>query len=220
MDSLPRYTWSRMTFLIPIPYLLLYIKLYFRGYACAGVSGEEGFRGGACKACDEVCRELADGGVVCLDGFVVALAFDGDAVFGAFELYAEFLEALVALEVGVVFGDGHEALEGATERALHFLEALEGGFVVHEAFVELESSAHAAAHFHDFGEGALFEVGFALDGADEIRDKVKAALVGVFDLRPLCLYAFFESDDVVVSADAFPHDDYEDDGDDDESFFH
>ena len=106
MDSLPRYTWSRMT-----PWaaakILLYIKQYFRCCTCAGVSGEEGFRGGACESGNDVCRELANGGVECLNGFVVALAFDGDAVFGAFELYAEFLEALVALEIGVVFGDGH-----------------------------------------------------------------------------------------------------------------
>ena len=159
---------------------------------------------------------MANGGVVRLNGFVVALAFYSDAVFGAFELYAEFLEALVALEIRIVFGDGHEALEGATEGALHFLEALECGFVVHEAFVEFDGSAHAAAHFHDFGEGALFEVGFALHGAHEIRDKVKAALVGVFDLCPLRLYAFFEGDDVVVGADAFSDNNEQDDGDNDE----
>ena len=158
---------------------------------------------------------MANGGVVCLHGFVVALAFHGDAVFGAFELYAEFLEALVAFEIRVVFGDGHKALEGSAEGALHFLEALEGGFVVHEAFVEFDGSAHAAAHIHDFGEGALFEVGFALHGADEIRDEVKTALVGVFDLCPLGLDAFFEGDDVVVCADAFPDDDEQDDDDND-----
>lgn len=195
---------------------LFYIKLHFRGYACSSVSGEEGLRACACESGDEVCRELANGGVECLHGFVVAFAFYCDAVFGAFELYAEFLEALVALEIRVVFGDGHEALEGSAEGALHFLEAFEGGFVVHEAFVELDGSAHAAAHFHDFGEGALFEVGFALHGADEIRDEIKAALVGVFDLSPLGLDAFFEGDDVVVCADAFPDGDEQDDDDNDD----
>ena len=160
---------------------------------------------------------MANGGVVGLHGFVIALAFHSDAVFGAFELYAEFLEAqaLVALEIRVVFGDGHEALEGSAEGALHFLEAFEGGFVVHKAFVEFDGSAHAAAHIHDFGEGALFEVGFALHGADEIRDEVKTALVGVFDLCPLCLDAFFKGDDVVVGADALPDDDEQDDDDND-----
>ena len=88
-------------------HFLIHIKLHFRGGACAGVSGEEDFRGGACESGDEVCGELANSGVVCLNGFVVAFAFDGDAVFGAFELYAEFLKAFVALEIGVVFGDGH-----------------------------------------------------------------------------------------------------------------
>lgn len=184
--------------------------------ACAGVSGEEGFWRGACESGDDVCRELANGGVVGLHGFVVALAFHSDAVFGTFELYAEFLEALVALEIRVVFGDGHEALEGSAEGALHFLEALEGGFIVHEAFVEFDGSAHAAAHIHDFGEGALFEVGFALHGADEIRDEVKTALVGVFDLSPLGLDAFFEGDDVIVGADTFPYDDEQDDDDNDD----
>ncbi len=159
---------------------------------------------------------MANGGVVGLHGFVVALAFNSDAVFGAFELYAEFLEALVALEVRIVFGDGHEALEGSAEGSLHFLEALEGGFVVHEAFVELDGSAHAATHVHDFCEGALFEVGFALHGADKIRDEVKTALVGVFDLCPLCFYAFFEGDDVVVGADALSYDDEQDDDDNDD----
>ena len=195
---------------------LLYIKLHFGCCTCSSVSGEEGFRGGACETGDEVCRELANSSVVCLHGFVVALAFDGDAIFGTFELHVEFLEALVALEIRVVFGDGHEALEGSAEGALHFLEALEGCFVVHEAFVELDGSAHAAAHIHDFGEGALFEVGFALHGTDEIRDEVKTALVGVFDLCPLCFYAFFEGDDVVVCADAFPDDDEQDDDDNDD----
>ena len=198
------------------PYFLFYIKLHFRCGTCAGVSGEEGFRGGACESGDDVCRELANGGVECLYGFVVALAFYSDAVFGAFELHTEFLEALVALEIRVVFGDGHEALEGATEGALHFLEALECCFVVHEAFVELDGSAHAAAHFHDFGEGTLLKVCFALHGADEIRDEVKAALVGVFDLCPLCLHTFFEGDDVIVGADALPYDDEQDDDDNDD----
>ena len=155
-----------------------------------------------------------------MNGFVVALAFDSDAVFGAFELYAEFLETLVALQVRVVFGNSHKALECSAQASLHFLETLEGGFVVHEAFVEFDGSTHAAAHFHDFCEGALFEVGFALDGADEIRDEVKASLVGVFDLCPLRFYAFFEGDDVVVGAHAFSYENDQDDGGDDKSFFH
>ena len=129
---------------------LLYVKLYFRGHVCAGVSREECFWGGACETCDDVCRELANGGVVRLNGFVVTLAFHSDAIFGAFELHAKFLEAFVALEIRIFFGDGHEALECTTERALHFLEALEGGIVVHKAFVELDGSAHTAAHVHDF----------------------------------------------------------------------
>jgi hypothetical protein len=46
--------------------------------------------------------------------------------------------------------------------------------------------------------------------AHEIRDEVKAALVGIFDLCPLGLDAFFEGYDVIVSADALPYDDEQD----------
>jgi hypothetical protein len=48
--------------------------------------------------------------------------------------------------------------------------------------------------------GAFLEIRRALDGLDEIRNQVRASLVGRFDLRPLRLDGLIEGDEPVVRA--------------------
>jgi hypothetical protein len=145
--------------------------------------------------------DALDFGVEGLDDFIEAAAFDGDAIFGAFELGLEGDEAAVGFEVGVAFDDDHEASEGAAEGALGFFELLELGGVG-GGVVELDF-ADGGAGFGDFGEGGFFEVGGAFDGFDEIGDEVGAALVDVLDLGPLGVDGFLGGDEAVVAG----HDD-------------
>src|ERR1700721_2965414 len=61
-------------------------EIDFGGLAGAGVGFEVGVVAGkAAHAGNEAVGEESDEGVVVLDGFVVAAAFDGDTVFGAGE---------------------------------------------------------------------------------------------------------------------------------------
>jgi hypothetical protein len=152
-------------------------------------------------------RDALDLGVISLRHFIEAAAFDGDAVFGAFELRLEGEEAGVGFEVRVAFDDDHEATEGAAEGGLGFFELLElggvGGGVVELDFTD------GGAGFGDFREGGFFEVGGAFDGFDEVGDEVGAALVNVLNLGPLGVDGFLGGDEAVVAA-------HDDEGDDDE----
>jgi hypothetical protein len=167
--------------------------------------------------CVEDSGDTFDFGVEGLDDFIEAATFDGDAVFGAFELGLEGDEAGVGFEVGVAFDDDHEAAEGTTESALGFFELFELGGVG-GGVVELDL-ADGGAGFGDFGEGGFFEVGGAFDGFDEVGDEVGAALVDVLDLGPLGVDGFLGGDEAVVAA----HDgesENDEDADDDEERFH
>ena len=71
-------------------------EIDFGDFAGAGFGFEVGVVAGeAAEASDEAVREERDVGVVVLHGFVVATAFDGDAIFGAGEFVLEAEEILV-----------------------------------------------------------------------------------------------------------------------------
>src|SRR5277367_6280520 len=83
-----------------------WVEVDFGGLAGAWFGFEVGVVAGeAAKAGDEAVGEEGDVGVVVLDGFVVAAALDGDAVFGAGEFVLETHEIFVGFELGIIFGE-------------------------------------------------------------------------------------------------------------------
>ena len=73
----------------------------------------------------EVGRELAHRDVVGAHRIDVAVARHGDAVLRAFELRLQVAEIRVRLELGIVLGDGEQALQRLRQFALRRLEFLE-----------------------------------------------------------------------------------------------
>src|SRR5712692_817169 len=122
---------------------------------------------------DEVGRHGVDRRVeVAHDGVVVA-ARVLDRVLDLPERGLELREALVRLEVGVRLGQREELAEGAGQRVLR-LRARLGGLRGHGG----------APRAHDRVERPPLVGGIALDGLDEVRDEVGAALELHVDVRP------------------------------------
>ena len=206
---------------------LFVVEVEFDGGS--GLGGGVGFEVGlvfvAHDAGDEEGGEGVEGGVIFADGVVEAAAFDGDAVFGAFELGLEVAEILAGFEVGVAFGDDEKAGEGVGELALGLLEFLEFGGVVGGVGGVDGDFADGGAGVGDGFEGGFFEVGGAGDGLDEVGDEVGAALVDVLDLGPLGVGGLVEGVEVVVGADTDEEEDEAEEEEDAEAaegdeFFH
>ena len=153
---------------------------------------------------EEAVGELEDVGVIGLDGVVVILAGDGDAVFGAGEFVLQAEEIFVGFELGVVFDDGEEAAERAVELAVG------GDFVGGSLGVE-----QGGAGFGDFAVDGFFVGGEAFDGGDEIGDEVGAALELDVNLGPVGFDLLVERDHLVFAADVHAA---ENGGDDDEDY--
>jgi len=139
-----------------------------------------------------------DFGVVGLDDFVKSTAFDGNAVFRAFELGLEGLEIGVGFQVGVALDDDHEATECATKGTLGFVELLELGWIGGRV-VELDF-ADGGAGFGDFRQGGFFEVGSTFDGLNQVGDEVGSALVDVLNLSPLGADGFLRGNEAIIAA--------------------
>ena len=92
---------------------------------------------------------------------VESLAGYRNAVFSAFQLALQLQEILVGFQVGVTFGDDHQASQSLGQFALGGLELLEGG---RSELGGIDGDLGGfGARFHDVGEGLLFEVGVSLD---------------------------------------------------------
>src|SRR5215470_6456329 len=59
--------------------------------------------------CEHAVGPLADVGVVGLQGIIVTLACDGDAVFGAGQFVLKAQEVFVRLELGIILDDEEQA---------------------------------------------------------------------------------------------------------------
>jgi hypothetical protein len=154
---------------------------------------------------EEAVGELADVGVIGLDGVVVVFAGDGDAIFGAGEFVLQAEEILVGLELGIVFDDGEEAADGAVELAVG------GDFVGGGLRVE-----QSGASFRDFAVDGFFVGGEAFDGGDEIGDQVGAALELDVNLGPVGFDLLVERDHLIFAADVHAAEDGGDDDEDDD----
>lgn len=145
-----------------------------------------GFKHGALikteEASDDGSGEAADGDIVVFGDGVVFFAGEADAIFGAFELVIELEEGFGGFDFGVGFDGDEEAGEGRVEGV--------GGFDLARDVSAGFGLGPGAASFGDGGEGGLFEVGAALDGADEVGDEVEAALVLGFDGGPFFINRF------------------------------
>ena len=101
----------------------------------------------------QVGRERTHGGVELLHRLDVAVARDGDAVLGAFELRLQVAEVLVGLEVRIVFGDDQQPRQRRLQLTLRRLELGEGRRIVDQLGRGLDA-ADAGARVGHFGQDA------------------------------------------------------------------
>jgi hypothetical protein len=153
---------------------------------------------------EEAVGELADVGVVGLDGVVVVLAGDSDAVFGSGELILQAEKIFVGFELRIIFDDSEQATESAIELTVG------GDFVGRSLSVE-----QCGAGFGDFAVDSFFVSRESFDGFHEVGNQVGAALELDIDLRPVGFDLFVESDHLIFAADVHAA---EDCGDDDENY--
>src|SRR5205085_2139061 len=125
---------------------------------------------------DEAGGKRAKPGVVVADRLVVALALDGDAVFRALELALQREEVLIGFEIRIALDGDQQATERAGELTLRRRELLHRLRIVQRLRCELDA-ARAGARLRDLREHRALLRREALDGLDEIRDEVGAALV-------------------------------------------
>ena len=128
--------------------------------------------------------KLPPRGVVLLHALVVAHAFDRDPVLGARQLVHQPVELFVRPQLRVVLDDGQQAAEGA--------RLLVGRL---DRFLRRLGRQQPRSRVGDVLEHALFVLRVALDGLDQVRNQVVAALQLVLDLRPLRLDRFFLADE-------------------------
>src|SRR5438067_1654716 len=128
--------------------------------------------------------------VVALHGVVVELPRVGDAAFRTRQLLLKVQEVLVGLEVGIRLGQREERLQRAADHVLG-LRLLCGALRAH---------GHVPGLDHGF-EGLTLVGGVALDGLDEVRDQVVAALQLHVDLRPRIVDSVAQPDQPVERAD-------------------
>src|ERR1051325_4704271 len=156
---------------------------------------------------DEARREAAHRDVVVLRHLVVAAALDRDAVLGPLELRLQVEEVLVRFQVGILLDYDEQSRERVRQSCLRLVVLLEGlrirGDVVRGSGRAGSNgdAADARARLRDGFERLALVRGVALDGVDEIRDEIVAALVVVLDLTPLRLHGFIERDEVVARRD-------------------
>jgi hypothetical protein len=131
----------------------------------------------------EIRGELAHRDVVILHGVDVAIAGDGDAVFGAFELRLEIAEVRIGLEVRIALDDDHEARQRAAELALRLLELLKRLRVVDQLWRGLDR-ADLGSRFGHLPENLALLAREAFHGAHQIRNEIRAALILIEHLRP------------------------------------
>ena len=154
----------------------------FRGLEVGVVPAETGVGG------DDVVGEKANVGVVGLNGIVVTLAGDGDAIFGTSKLVLKAEKIFVGLELRIIFGQGQDF-------DLHAIELIAGGDLVRGSL-----GVHVLrAGLGDVVEDGLFLSGISLDGFDQVGDEIGAALEVGLDLRPVGLDSFVEADHLIAA---------------------
>src|SRR6186713_2304410 len=131
----------------------------------------------------QVLRERAHGHVEFLHRLDIAVARDGDAIFGALELRLQVAEVLVGLKLRVGFGDDEQSRQRGRQFALSLLEFLERARIVHELGSRLYA-ADLRARVGHAEQHVFLLLGETLDGVDEVGHEVRAALVLVDDLGP------------------------------------
>src|SRR5947209_1544361 len=147
----------------------------------------------------EVGRDRADGDVIVLYRLDVAVARHRDAVLGALQLGHQIPEQRIRFQLRIVFGDHQKPRQRAGELALRLLEFLEGGGIVQHVLRSLHA-ADLGARVGDAEQHVLFLLRKALDGIDQVRDQVGAALILIDDFGPARLDLLVLALDRVISA--------------------
>ena len=121
-------------------------------------------------------RENLAGGVIGHDRVVVGLAGEAHFVLGRGEFLGELHHVLVGFEIGVLFGDDHEAGERAAEAGFGGEEAFHGVSVGGIRGGGGRGGGGDVARFDHGLECAAFMFHVALGGFHEIGDEIIATL--------------------------------------------
>src|SRR2546428_1388959 len=99
----------------------------------------------------QIRRELDYGGIELLRHLVVSAAFDGDAVFGSFQLRLQLEEILIRLQFGIALNDDEQSRQRVAQAVLRRLELGQGLRIVGSVGLR---SRRAARHLHLADAGA------------------------------------------------------------------
>src|SRR5208282_457575 len=135
-------------------------EVYLRDFARSWGRFEVGFIGfESGYTSEEAVGELLDVGVVILQGVVVALPFDSDAVLGAGEFVLQSEEVFVGFQLRIILDDHKQAAECSIELAVgsDFLLGCAGG-------------KQGRAGFGDVAEDCDFLLGVTLHSLHEVGD--------------------------------------------------
>jgi len=196
------------------PLVLLDIEMDFGGVLAAGVGLIVRLFVEAEDAREDVIREGLDLEVVIIHGAVEFAAGVVDPVLGAGDIGLEILELLGCLQIGVGFGDGHEAGEGPLEIGLGTLKLAEGSGVID---IDLDLGG-ACTGGDDLLEGGFLEIGRSFNGLDDAAVQVIPTLVLGFDVPPHIFYGLIGLDEPVVFAAGAASKEEDDKEDDDQGY--
>src|SRR6185312_5223977 len=124
----------------------------------------------------EIGREAADGDVVVLHRFDVAVARDRDAVLGALELRHQIAKQCVRFELRIILGHDHQPLQRASKLALRLGEFLESGGIIQQLRCRLDA-ADLGAGLGDADQYGLLLLRKTLHRIDKVRHQIGAALI-------------------------------------------
>ena len=134
-------------------------------------------------------REGLDGVVVAKHAVVVALTRVAHLVLGVLERGLELRKVGVRLKIGVSLGHGEELAQRTGQHVVRFHLGLGCG-----------GTHGGVARVDHGGKRVLLVFGVALDGLDQVRDQVVAALQLRVDVLPGVINAIALGDHVVVDA--------------------
>ena len=175
---------------------LFYVEVHVGCVLAAGVGLEVRPLMEAEHAGEDIVGEGLDLEVVIIHGAIEFPAGVVDPVLGAGNIGLEVLELLGRFQIGVGFGDGHQAGEGTLEIGLGALVSAERCRVVD---IDLDAGGLGAG-LDDFLEGGFFEVGRTFDRVDDATIEISTTLILRLNISQFIFYQLIRTDEPVVTA--------------------
>ena len=148
---------------------------------------------------EKVRREGADGDVVILHRSIEVPAFNGNAVLGSFQLGLEILEILGGAQFRVALAHHQQARKCVAQlslRRLKFLQFCRVGWSV--IGIDLHPP-DAGASIRHFRQCRFLKICRALNGVDQVRNQIGAALIDILHLGPALINLLLERDQSIIA---------------------